>query len=131
MPTNTEGQTDWSKIFMGAAIAIVFAFQGIAQVRSATHTAEITSIKVQQEHHQQIQAVHKSELEKLKEEAITIETVNAKLDKRFKDMINEMLLLQRETLELNKEWMQWQKDNAEPTAIPVPGMPTTPVEDQK
>ena len=86
-----DGTTDWSKIFMGAAIAIVFVFQGVAQVRQNNHGQLINQ---------------------LQDEAIDIETVNAHLDKRFKGMIGEMLKVQKDTYKLNTEWLQWQKDNA-------------------
>jgi len=88
MPTKLNGETDWSKLFMGFAVALVFVLQSYTQIQQTSHEKQIT---------------------KLEKTAVTIETVNAHLDAKFKETIGEMLLVQKETLEFNKRWYEWQK----------------------
>jgi len=89
MPTKSDGGTDWSKLFMGFAVALVFVFQS---------------------YHQIVQDAHSDEIKKLHSNTLSEHQIDKKIDTKTKGLIRELIEIQKTQLEQNRVWFQWQKD---------------------
>ena len=90
MPTKIDGQTDWNKFFMGIAVAVVFVFQAYTTT---------------------MQQVHDNQLHTLEDTTLSEVEIDEKIDMKTNHLIMKLIDIQKETLKLDREWMEWQKRN--------------------
>ena len=80
MPTKENGQTDWSKIFMGAAVALVFIMQQYHAMQISDVKANVVPRAEYEEKHKEV--MHKDEI------TLALKVIAARMD-RIEERINK------------------------------------------